>query len=479
MILNISSLTNAFKRLQSTIKDVKVMPGILVDLTDGKFDMCYTDGKVAYMERLDVEREDGDLSEKIVLNYDEFLRVISNCQPSNGIAVRGFKLTFNDSTIADVEVEQGTMSDDNEEFYSRGVKRFKLPFKMFDISDRRMSLLSRVDYNAIFEADGVEPDKWDRKKLAKIMNALSKSDEAATPIYFSSKIQWAYTLTNAYTIAFPLEPLSEVTDEEKAEVRATCTASGMSEETIEEKINKLGKQQTFQMVTTSAMATMIYNVLSKMSCESVYMYVANNFIYIYDENDTIACQFETGKMRNNAVYFNNYRAMSYDKANLTFARNFLIDTVKTSANNSGDDTVGILFEEILDEDSNSTGEYNMIFNVSDKNKNIRDKYELSMDGCTAKEENEVSVLKDMQFSISLSVVNTVISLMDEEFIGMDFSESVNSTIYLRLSDINRDKFLNKIESKMTELGRELTFEEKIDLRKEYIGTTAFILIKEK
>ena len=478
MILKVEDFTNAIKRLQSTIKDIKAMPGVLIDLTEDKFDVCYTDSKVAYIEKLEPIREEGDISEKIVVNYDELVRVLSNCQPSNGIAVKGFRIIFNESTIADIEVEQGIMSDDNTEFSKRGVKRFKLPFKVFNTADRRMALLSRVDYNSIIEANGVIPDKWNRKRLAKIMNTLCESDQLNTPMYFSSKIQWAYTLTNAYTIAFPLEPLSKPTQEEINEAHDNYIAEGLTEEEATRKANLLGKQQTSQMITTSQMGKMIYNVLSKMNCDDVYMYTKDNFIYILNDNGTIGCQFETGKRQNNATFFDTYRSIDYDKANLTFSRNFLFDILKTASNNSGDTTVNINFESGKNEDDENI--YKMIFNVSDKQKNIRDKYELEIEGCTAKEDEEgKSVLESMKFVLNLSIFNTIVSQMDSEYIGMDFSETQNNTIYLRVSDIDRDKFMNTVKSKMEELGRELTFNEKIELRKEYLGTTAFILIKEK
>lgn len=496
MILNYKELADTFKNLLVTVNDVDKAPGVLLNITDGEMTLNYTDGKLAYTDKLEVTNEDGDETGKIVLNLSQLKRVITNCSPSAGITTGDFHMNFNkEDGVISIECEQGTVGTIQEdgkeavtEFKKCATKKSDIGYKVFDETDRIMSILGRADYDSIVAAEGVKVDTWDRKELQRIMNVMSKSDNASQPVYFSSKVQHVYALTNQYTVAFRLKELKEYTEEELNAERTRLLAQGVSPDEVNKSLAVLGKQQTYQLITPVSMAKLAATLLGGMKDEKVRMYAQDGFLRITNLDGTMGCQLTTGKKQQNASAFDSYRSMDYTRVQVNVERIFFADMIKTATNNSGTDSLPLIFEKVGEEDGKPL--YKLVFNVVDKARNIRDKVDVEVLGYNSSDaladtsaEGYKPAIEQVKCQVSLKVLNQAVSFLQDEYVSLDFTnvtETNSST--LRLGEFSEEDLLGALEKKAKELGKSIeSLDEfdKMDARAGYLNTTFYIMCTEK
>ena len=87
MIVNIKDFTEALAKLREIIAGSKAVSGIMLDIRENEFDVCFSDGHKSLITTLECENEEGDVLGKVVLDYKALDNAFSNLQPSGRIRV--------------------------------------------------------------------------------------------------------------------------------------------------------------------------------------------------------------------------------------------------------------------------------------------------------------------------------------------------------------------------------------------------------
>lgn len=86
MLVNIQQMTQAMGKVSSLAENDSNAPGVLLKLRQGEMEVCYSNGRQAVTERIDVVQQDGDLFGEIVMPYQRLAAIMSILQPSGRIS---------------------------------------------------------------------------------------------------------------------------------------------------------------------------------------------------------------------------------------------------------------------------------------------------------------------------------------------------------------------------------------------------------
>lgn len=436
MVLNVKAITDAINKIAEMVSGERVIPGLLLKVGDNDLKVCYSDGKKSFVESIPKRTEEGDLSGEFYTTYEQFKRAIDNCQPSGAIVVREMRIEFNGaSNIFKISAEQELMIDNEVSVEYRSVARKEMDVSYIVVAgstDQRVKLLSRMNYDTIFEPEG-SPDTWDRTELASILSNMSF--EKGKVVYMSPKNQKVFVVNTGFTCAMPISSNSE---------GIVALFDNNTENQSADKIISTNRL-TYQIILTSINAKCIANILGKMKDDTVKMYVKANFLFIYNEDETVGMCFDTAKgSSTHTSNFSTFANMQYGKYQMTFIREFLADSIKSALNSSKSEKIALTFKQ---SDTNISG-ISMVISSSNSSANISDTYSVEADSVL----DVSNTLLGDTITISLKVFADMLGQLKSTMVALDIEETAAGQMCLRLAELNDDKVYREWALTRNQLG---------------------------
>ena len=210
MIVNLSNLTSAMGKVQSFAQDIKKVPGVMLNIGDNNIRVCYSDmGNRSIIEEIDAVMSNEEQLGEIIVDYKLFMSIIDACQPSGNVLCDNLTITIKDENIMSVEAVKYVKipREDSKETDSKPVSKFKQEIRFSRPSDDtiKYGILSRMDYESIFENNGA--DSWDKDTLVDMLNVLNKEDGKVC--YFSSQFKAAFVANLAHLSYIPSDDIVE------------------------------------------------------------------------------------------------------------------------------------------------------------------------------------------------------------------------------------------------------------------------------
>lgn len=455
MKVSINKITNAVDKVTALASDMKSVPGILLTLTkkdesenSGTLAVCFTDGHRSVIEKIDAEIESSDRLGSIAVEYTTFLRAIKNCTPSGMIKVSDVYIRFTTDGIINIEAEQylQIMGDNGE---VAGVK--KMASAAMDVqwkepgSDMKTSLLTRMKYDDIFDVDerdgsdgrearpAINVDEYDRKELVDALNKTSV--EKGRQIYFSVKSQKIFVANQAHLTALPVTGYS-IDQATKDEIRGELSLAGNDSEeafnaAVASKVNRMHYSLAIPQVIAKALAT----ILSKMTTDTVSLYVEGKFcnIFVNEDDEVVGIWFEMAQAsKAHLGSFERYNSLGYDSYQIVFYNDFLSNSVRKALDSTSADKVELSFVENKDSDIDCP--VTMLIKGGSASASTKDVY-------TIAPENLVDVNNDIlgkTYKVSLRVLSDMLSQIKTDRVAVDFNVATDGSVCLRVAEIDNE-----------------------------------------
>lgn len=437
MLINIRDITNALSKVSELTSGDKNTPGVMINLTEGVCEVCYSDGHKALVEKIDVVNENEDIYKKIVVPCDQINRAIGNCQPSGSIVVNQVRFIFMDGVVR-ITAEQGInieISEGQTEFQRKATKSMDIPMIIVDeTTDQKAKLLNRMNYNLIFEPEDSEVDEWDKEELIRLLNTMSV--EKGRAVYFSPKLQKSYVVNTAYTCVIPISKKFEPTMEDYNELRGTLSEAGI-EGTYEEKAAKLGERVHFSVCISTEIASRIANILNKLpknndEYEKVFIHSSSGYVAIFTSDNKVGIYSEMARPSKVHIgSFENFTSFEYTKYQLTFIREFLADSIKSAVNSSKNEKTAFTFRE----SNTMPGTKELIIVSSNASASVSDNYNVTLDTVL----DPTNTLLSTTLTVSLKIFYEMLNSLKSTMVALDISEERNGQVFFRLAEINEDK----------------------------------------
>lgn len=468
MRVDVSTITGVVSKISELVSGERVVPGLIINIGNNEMSVCCTVGKKSFIESIECETDESDMTGKVFITYEQFKRAIDNCQPSGAIVVREIEITFASGSILKVSAMQELLVDNNgvPEYRSMARKEMDISYCLVEGSrDQRVMLLNRTNYNAMFESE-TAPDTWDRVELMNIL--LNMSFEKGKVVYLSPKTQKAFVVNTAFTCATPISRNDEAID---AVFAAMPTPEGVDSSSVENV--DTGKRLTYAIIITALNAKCIAGALSKMKDETVKMFKKADFLFLYNENETVAVGFDTAK--GSSVHTNNFNtfcSLPYNKYQITFVREFLADSIKSALASSKSEKIELSFKR---SSSNING-YSMVINSSNSGSNINDTYSVELDSVI----DIGGTLESDRITMSLRVFSDMLSQLKTTMVAFDIAEIQSGQMCLRLAELDDEKVYTEWKLARHELGlgedEPTPLEVKMGYREKTLDTCQYCMI---
>ena len=431
MKVELEKITSAINKISDMTSGDKIIPGVMLKLSENKLEVCYSDGHKSLIETLPVETEETDKIGSVVVDFQQIYRAISNCQPSGIIKVSDIYFTYKEKVIT-VSAEQLFDLKDNEgnvtETKKMGKKNMDLVWSEPD-SSMKTAVLNRMNYDSIFESDAVA-DEFDK---AELIEALSKTSvEKGKQIYLSTKTQTIFVANQAHLTAVPLSGY-EVTQEDMDIIRGELSEKGtLTDEAYAEAINAKKNRMHYAVCVNQAISKALIGVLGKTSADKVYLHTRDKFcnIYIDSEDERVGVWFEMSQASKAHIgTLERYSALQYATYQTTFVRDFLADSIKSALNSTKSEKINFKF--IQDDDG-----IKLVISGGSSAASTSDVYNVLVERALSAEGNSIV---DKEFSVSLKVFSDMLSQLKTERIALDFDSSAEGNTCIRLSEIDYAK----------------------------------------
>ncbi len=445
MKVELEKITSAINKISDMTSGDKIIPGVMLSLSENKLDICYSDGHKSLIETLPVETEETDKIGSVVVDFQQIYRAISNCQPSGIIKVSDIYFTYKEKVIT-ISAEQSFDLKDTEGNIT-GTK--KVGKKNMDLvwvepgSSMKTAVLNRMNYASIFEADAV-PDEFDK---AELIEALSKTSvEKGKQIYLSTKTQTVFVANQAHLTAVPISGY-EVSQEDLDVIRGELSEKGtLTDETYAEAVGARKNRMHYAVCVNQAVSKALIGVLGKTSADKVYLHTKDKFcsIYIDTEDERVGIWFEMSQASKAHIgTLERYSALQYNTYQITFIRDFLADSIKSALNSTKSEK--ITFKFISDEEG-----IKLVVSGGSAAASTSDVYNILVESAVFEETNSII---DKEFNISLKVFADMLSQVKTERIALDFNSSIEGNTSIRLSEVDYSKS-RELYEKMRQLTQE-------------------------
>ena len=435
MRVEITKITSAINKISDLTSGDKIIPGVMLTLSENKLDVCYSDGNKSFIETLEVETDETDRMGSIVVELKQIQRAVSNCQPSGIIKVSDIYIKYNEKTIT-VSADQIFERKDAE---GNIVDSRKLAKKSMDIlwvepgASMKTSILNRMKYDDIFESDGLA-DEFDK---AELMDALAKTSvEKGKQIYFSVKTQHIFVANQAHLTSVPISGFGELSMEDQDIIRAELSEAGtLTDENFKAAVENRKNRMHYSVCINQAVSKALIGVLGKTNADKVYLHTKDKAcnIYIDSEDERVGIWFEMAQASKiHLGTLERYSALQYTTHQLTFIREFLADSVKSALNSSNGDKTAFKF--IAEEDG-----LKLVIACGSASASISDTYKILVDDAKYTEENSIV---DKTFNVSLKVFSDMLAQLKTTNVALDFECSADGSASIRLAEIDEEKMMS-------------------------------------
>lgn len=447
MRVSVSKITSVINKINDITSGDKHVPGVMLDLSENLLKVCYTDGSKSFTEHIDVETEETDRFGAIVVDFSQIKRAIDNCQPSGIIKIDEIVFEYKEKVIT-ISADQNYDAVDGD---GNVLGTQKMGKKSMDLSwaepgsDMKSSILLRMNYDDIFEADGVD-DEFNKKEL---LDALTRTSvEKGKLIYLSTKTQTVFVANQAHVTSVPISKGKNLSQEELDTLRAEMVEAGtFTEQAYVEAIEKAENRMHYAVVMGQAIAKSVIGVLGKAKSEKVYLHTKDRFcsIFIDTEDEHIGFWFEMAQASKAHIgSLERYNSLKYQTYQASFLREFLVNNVKSALNATKSEKVNFEFE--LNEE---TGNIELVIAASSSSSSVSDSYRTALSTVVDPE----GTLVGKKFTVSLKVFSDMLDQIKSEIVTLDFECNDGATC-IRLAELRFDtetEEYNKAREKTKEL----------------------------
>lgn len=451
MKVSVGKITSAINKISDITSGDKQVPGVLLDLSENLLKVCYTDGHKSFIEHVEVETEETDRMGGVVVDFAMIKRAVDNCQPSGIIKIDEIVFDYKDKVIT-VSAEQKFNAVDGD---GNVVGTKQMGKKSMDLawvepgSDMKSSLLLRMNYEDIFESDGVD-DEFDKKEF---INALQRTSvEKGKQIYLSTKTQTIFVANQAHVTSVPVSKGKELNQEDKDVIRAEMVEAGtFTEEAYKDAINKAENRMHYAVVIPQNIAKAIIGVFNRTKSDKVYLHTKERFCSIFidagDEADGtkgehVGFWFEMAQASKAHIgSLERYNSLKYQSYQTSFLREFLANNVKSALNVTKQEKV--TFEFALNEE---TGMPELVIAAGSSAASVSDSYRTALSTFVDPE----GTLVGRKFTVSLKVFSEMLEQIKSDNVTLDFECNEGATC-IRLAELNFP-----LETKEWQAAREMT-----------------------
>lgn len=370
-------VTNNIKSIVEMNMQNKVS-SLLFHFEDERLCIRYSDGKSSIEVRMPVEYEDDDIKTDVALSYKELSDALSR--------ITGGKLK---TGVCEMKFEEGTVTMRVNKYVdfegvdgavSKTVSKIKQEIGWASPdSSMKYKLLTRMDYEEMFNSDG---DEWDTAEIKNIFNKLSL--EKSKSVSISSQSNMAFVNTFSFASIIPVENANS------------------------------------SLILSYKAAKALVTILGRVDAERVIVTKTGDdkFINITD-GETIGVQFEAGavsKVDISAVA--RYYETEYNDYRFKFYKDSLAEVVNIVSQEDKIDKHTIKFRE-------DDGDVVMVIPTKSN------EYTVSVMGKIPNKEEALA----LEIPISIKIINDMLSLCDEEYVSM-FMCRDEERILLRIGDID-------------------------------------------
>lgn len=410
MKVEIGNITKAMSKISAFAANEKTATSLMLDIRDDTLRLCYTNGRKSVIEIVDIETEEGDIKDKIVVNYDIFNSIISACQPTGSIFVREIKMEFTDKANKIINVKAEKMiaevesEDDEIEYRVISVFEQSISWVKHD-ENQKVARLSRKNYDAIFNKDNI--DVWDIEELRKILTNLSI--EKGKRIYVSPKNNCAFVSNTSYMGSMPLEKeIDRSTDEDEAK-----------------------SKYKYAVVVDTSTAREVADILSKIDADidEIYMHVEEyKFWHLFTPDGRVGISVDmVDADKNHLKMLKIYQDKGYKNYQITMNKEVFLNIIKSAIDAGKMDKTVLKFGAFSGENDTVA----IKLTSSDSNASIKNNYTVACSGCV----DVNGDIDKLELPISLKVTYEILNLLEEDYIALDVHMDEQG-IKLRISDID-------------------------------------------
>lgn len=421
MIFNVKEITSILNNIAAFTAGDKTIPGVMIDNTGDTIKICYSDGRKAFIRDTKAIKEDTDPVGKFVVGFEPFIKAVGHCQPFGSITVSDAVMTFHEKVIdftVETRLKVGKDEDGEDIFRTGSSKSMPLPYTLAG-SDMRSAVLTRMNYDSIFDTD--ECDKWPIDELVSALNKLVV--EQGRVAYLSAPWKAGFVNNQAYVTYLPID---------------------FSVESDLEGEHPFDFNNNIQLPTSTAkaVATILSKFKNEIGCKTISVKSIDNkyATFFIDESDIdeggVVAGLWVELAKGNKLHIENFRryqAMNFDKYNITFRNDLFKDAVKTGMNFASADKLSLKFSR------NEDDELVMLIKTSNANASTgNETYVVAESFETISSEDGKDITSD-EIPVSLKILLDMVNSIDGELIAFDINVDEANNKVLRLAEIYPDK----------------------------------------
>lgn len=409
MQVSLEKLTQAMQKVRKFADDKKNVPGVMLDIDGDKMKVCYSDGKCAIVEIIDIVQDEAPIQGRIVTPYKRLMEIIESCQPSGVLLTSDFDIKFGEGNImvisyakkirlAPKEVQEGEEPQYEEKIVSKFTQKITYARPEDNI---QYGVLSRMDYNSIFEGD--DADIWSKDELRDVL--ARTSTEKSKTIYVSKVKKEAFVLNLAHVTDIPL---------------TSC--------------------ENHTMTIHTNIAGALVDILGKTKGSNVSVYVKEDrYANIRSEDNTVGIWFEMSPAsRTDVSTLDRYKAKQYSSYSMWMLRAALLNVISCAMAVDNNEKTNIVF------DSDDSGNPAIKVASASGGQSIANDFTVLIEKYT----DEVGDIASMKIPVSLKVLYDMLNNCNNHYISLDVAKDGEGT-YLRVQDLAQDEETGNIVVKAT------------------------------
>ncbi len=411
MQVSLEKLTQAMQKVKKFADDNKNVPGVMLDINENSMKVCYSDGKRAIVEKLDILQGQEPIQGKIVVPYKRLMEIIESCQPSGILATSDFDIEFGSDNIMTINYakkiklapKKGEVQEGEEpEYEEKTVSRFSQKITYAKPEDNiKYGVLSRMDYDSIF--DGENPDIWDKSELKDILSRLST--EKNKIIYISRNMKKAFVCNLAHVTDIPI---------------TSC--------------------ENHTIVIHTSVSSALVDMLNKMPGDTVSIVVKDQrYANIRSENNEVGIWFELSPAsRTDIVTLERYQQKDYSKYRIIVLREALTNVINCAMSVDNNEKTNLI---IGNDDEN-----NLVIKIANANagQSVANEFAVVIEKCVDAD----GKLKELQIPVSLKVLHDMLTNCKNYYAALDISIDEQG-MYLRVEDLKQDDETGNIVAETT------------------------------
>ena len=153
---------------------------LLVKVSDGEMDICFSDGTLQYTKVIDAETEGEG---QFAVQYERLNGIIAAATPTNTVGVNPVEFTVDDEVKSLEAVVSKFISTGDLEGKEVSKMSYKVPVMVPE--GMKFGVVTRFDFASILSTVGA--DEWDGSVLKNAVSVLTANDEKNVTLYFSSQ----------------------------------------------------------------------------------------------------------------------------------------------------------------------------------------------------------------------------------------------------------------------------------------------------